>query len=216
VDVASGSLIPDQTILITGNRIVAVGRTDELRVAPETDLVHADDILADTISMRLVPESVRLDWEERVAREMFREFQLILRPIVPLELENVRLLNEAGVTLLAATDVGVALQVPGISLHRQLVRLTEAGLTPLDALQTATLNPARVLGLEDSLGTIEADKLADLVLLDANPLEDISNTQQIRAVVADGRLYRRADLDRIVAEMQALNQRAEHREQGAA
>jgi imidazolonepropionase-like amidohydrolase len=103
----------------------------------------------------------------------------------------------------------VALQVPGISLHRQLVRLTEAGLTPLDALRTATLNPARVLRMEDSLGTIEAGTLADLVLLDANPLEDISHTQRIRAVVADGRLYRRADLDRVLAEVEALNQREE-------
>jgi cytosine/adenosine deaminase-related metal-dependent hydrolase len=63
-------------------------------------------------------------------------------------------------------------------------------------LQTATLNPARVLGLET--GTIEPGKLADLVLLDANPLADIGNTRRIRAVVADGRLYRRADLDRLL------------------
>jgi manganese oxidase len=163
-------------------------------------IVHADEILADTTSMRLVPHSVRQDWEERAAGETFRAFQSILRPIIPLELENARLLHEAGVTLLAATDVGVPLQVPGISLHRELVRLTEAGLTPLEALRAATLNPARVLGLADSLGTIEAGKLADLVLLDANPLVDIRNTQRIRAVMADGRLYRRADLDRLLAE----------------
>jgi hypothetical protein len=165
-------------------------------------IVHADEILADTTSLRLVPPAVRRNWEERAARETFRAFQSILRPIIPLELENVRLLKDAGITLLAATDVGVPLQVPGISLHRQLLRLTEAGLTPLEALRTATLNPARVLGLEDSLGTIDAGKLADLVLLDANPLADIRNTQQIRAVIADGRLYRRADLDRLLAEVE--------------
>ncbi len=101
--------------------------------------------------------------------------------------------------LLAATDVDIPMGVPGLSLHEELVRLIEAGLTPLGALQAATLNPARVLGLADSLGTIEPGKLADLVLLDANPLEDIRNTQKIRAVVADGRLYRRADLDRLLA-----------------
>jgi serine-type D-Ala-D-Ala carboxypeptidase/endopeptidase len=167
-------------------------------------IVHADEILADTTSMRLVPPAVRRDWEARAAGERFRAFQSILRPIIPLELENVRLLHEAGVTLLAATDAGVALQVPGISLHRQLLRLTEAGLTPLEALRAATLNPARVLGLTDSLGTIEAGKLADLVLLDANPLADIRNTQRIRAVIADGRLYRRADLDRLLAEVEGL------------
>jgi imidazolonepropionase-like amidohydrolase len=170
-------------------------------------IVHADEILADTVSLRLLPHAVRRDWEERASEETFRAFQSILRPIIPLELENARLLHEGGVTLLAATDVGVPLQVPGISLHRQLLRLTEAGLTPLEALRTATLNPARVLGLADSLGTIEAGKLADLVLLDANPLADIRNTEKIRAVIADGRLYRRADLDRLLAEVEGLNQR---------
>ena len=117
-----------------------------------------------------------------------------------------RLLNEGGVTLLAATDVGVPLQIPGLGLHRNLVRLTEAGLTPLEALRTATLNPARVLGLLGSLGTIEAGKLADLVLLDADPLADIRNTQRIRAVVADGRLFRREDIDRLLAKVQAVGQ----------
>ena len=124
----------------------------------------------------------------------------VLRPIVPLELANVRLLKDAGVMLLAATDVGVPLQVPGISLHVELERLVEAGLTPLEALQAATLNPARVLRMADSLGTVEAGKLADLVLLDANPLEDIRNTRRILAVVAGGRLTRRAELDRLLAE----------------
>jgi adenine deaminase len=132
-------------------------------------------------------------------RGPIREFQSILRPIVPLELESVRLLNEAGVVLLAATDVGVPLQVPGLSLHIELERLVEAGLSPLEALQAATRNPARVLRLADSLGSIETGKLADLVLLDADPLEDIRNTQKIRAVVADGRLYRRSDLDQLLA-----------------
>ena len=112
--------------------------------------------------------------------------------------------NQAGVTLLAATDVDFPLGIPGFSLHEELVRLVEAGLTPLQSLQAATLNPARVLGLADSLGTIEPGKLADLVLLDANPLDDIRNTQQIRAVVADGQLYRRADLDRLVAGVEQL------------
>jgi imidazolonepropionase-like amidohydrolase len=163
------------------------------------DVVHAEQMLSDTTGMRLVPEAVRRKWEDWADSETSREFQSILRPIVPLELENVRLLNEAGVVLLAATDVGVPLQIPGLGLHRELVRLVEAGLTPLQALQTATINPARVLGMADSLGTVEPGKLADLVLLDANALEDISNTQRIRAVVADGRLFRRADLDRLLA-----------------
>jgi imidazolonepropionase-like amidohydrolase len=163
-------------------------------------VVYSEQILSDTTSMRLVPEAIRRTWEDRSRSETTREFRSILRPIVPLELENVRLLNEAGVMLLAATDVGVAPQIPGLSLHRELVRLVEAGLTPLEALQTATINPARLLNMTDSLGTVEPGKFADLVLLDANPLKEISDTQLIRAVVADGRLYRRASLDRLLAE----------------
>jgi hypothetical protein len=76
-----------------------------------------------------------------------------------------------------------------------------------DATADRTLeHPAKVLGMAGSLGTIEVGKLADLVLLDANPLTDIGNTRRIRAVVADGRLYRRADLDRLLAGVEMLNQ----------
>lgn len=83
---------------------------------------------------------------------------------------------------------------PGFGLHDELRLLVEAGLTPLQVLQSATLNPARFLGRTDDLGTVEAGKLADLVLLDANPLEDIGNTRRIRAVVVDGRLLERPAL----------------------
>lgn len=166
-------------------------------------VVHAEEILGDAARMRLVPPAVRRDWEEWFVDETAQEFQSILRPIPALELENVRLAKEFGVTLLAGTDVGVPLQVPGMSLHVELERLVEAGLTPLQALQAATLSPARVLGMSDSLGTVETDKLADLVLLDANPLDDIRNTQQIRAVIADGRLFRRTELDHLLAEVRA-------------
>jgi imidazolonepropionase-like amidohydrolase len=161
-------------------------------------VVHAEEVLANTARMQLVPEEIRRNWEKQFATATMREFQTILRPIPPLELKNIRLLNEAGVLLLAATDVGVPLQVPGISLHVELEKLVEAGLTPLQAVQAATFNPARVLGITADLGTIEPGKLADMVLLEANPLDDIRNTQKIHAVIADGQLYRRADLDRLL------------------
>jgi imidazolonepropionase-like amidohydrolase len=162
-------------------------------------VVYADQVLSNASFMRLVPEETRRNWEKWHDSAAAREMQSILRPIVPLELENVRLLKEAGVLLLAATDVGVPLQVPGIGLHEELERLVEASLSPLEALQTATLNPARVLKMDSALGTIETGKLADLVLLDANPLQDIRNTRKLRAVVADGRLYRRDDLDQLLS-----------------
>jgi imidazolonepropionase-like amidohydrolase len=164
-------------------------------------VVNAKEIFSDTKSMRLLPNMIRQNWETRINSEMGLKIQSILGPIVPLQSENVRLLNEAGVTLLAATDVGIPTLVPGISLHEELALLVGAGLTPLQALQAATINPARVLGLSDSLGSIEAGKLADLVLLEADPLKDIRNTQRIRAVMADGRLYQRSDIDRLLKEI---------------
>jgi imidazolonepropionase-like amidohydrolase len=114
-------------------------------------------------------------------------------------LENVKQLNAAGVLILAGTDLGNPLLVPGVSLHQELELLVEAGLTPLEALRSATLNPARFLAATDSLGTIESGKLADLVLIEANPLENIANTRKIAAVVLDGRYFDRRALDDLLA-----------------
>jgi imidazolonepropionase-like amidohydrolase len=108
-------------------------------------------------------------------------------------------MNKAGVGLLAGTDEMNPYCFPGFSLHDELGLLVKAGLTPLEALGTATINPARYFGKDQSHGTVEAGKDADLVLLDANPLDDIHNTTKIRAVVADGRLYDRAALDQILS-----------------
>jgi imidazolonepropionase-like amidohydrolase len=87
---------------------------------------------------------------------------------------------------------------PGFSLHQELALFVKAGLTPMQTLQTATLNPAKFMGRLADLGTVEKGKLADLVLLDANPLDDIANTRRIRAVVLAGRYFARADLDRML------------------
>ncbi len=90
--------------------------------------------------------------------------------------------------------------LPGFSLHEDLALLVRAGLTPMEALQAGTRNPAEFLGRLDSQGTIAAGKNADLVLLDANPLDDIHNTQKIRAVVVRGKLLDRAALDQLLAD----------------
>lgn len=99
-------------------------------------------------------------------------------------------MHRAGVQILAGADFGEASVGvrPGVDLHHELAMLVEVGLTPLEALRCATLNPARFLGREDSLGTIAPGKRADLVLLAANPLENINNTRTIEAVILGGRL----------------------------
>lgn len=96
-------------------------------------------------------------------------------------------MRRAGVSFLAGTDAPNIWAYPGLSLHQELALFVEAGLTPLEALQTATLNPAKYLGLLDLLGTVEEGKIADLVLLDGNPLADIGNTRKVAAVIINGR-----------------------------
>ncbi|MGQ0642759.1 MAG: amidohydrolase family protein [Gemmatimonadaceae bacterium] len=176
------------------------------------NVVHAKEILSDTAIMRFVPEPIRSNWNVVLDSDIYPPLKSVLQPMVPLYAENARLLYEAGVVLLAATDVGIPAVVPGVSLHEELALLVEAGLTPLASLQTATLNPARVLGMSDSLGTIEVGKLADLILLDANPLADIRNTRRIRAVVVDGKIYTSAELERFAAEVTRSLQRPKDRE----
>jgi imidazolonepropionase-like amidohydrolase len=120
------------------------------------------------------------------------------------ELEVVKAMHDAGIQFLAGTDTAPGVYIfPGFSLHEELQRFVAAGFTPMEALQTATLNPATFLGLADRAGTIEKGKLADLVLLDANPLDDIRNTQKIAAVVVNGRYLSRADLDKLLLGVEA-------------
>jgi len=121
----------------------------------------------------------------------------------------VRAMHQAGVPFLAGTDTpGVRHVFPGFSLHDELALLVaEGGFTPLEALQAATRDPARFLGREKDLGTVEPGKLADLVLLSADPLADIHNTTKIAAVMANGRLLPRRELDWMLAEVEAANKK---------
>ncbi len=109
-------------------------------------------------------------------------------------IEVVRMMHKAGVQIMAGSDFSDWGIVPGIDLHNELALLVEAGFTPMEALQAATLNPAKFLGKTDTYGTIQAGRVADLILLDMNPLEDISHTRKIHAVVLGGRFFPIASL----------------------
>ncbi len=115
-------------------------------------------------------------------------------------LELVGKMRRAGVEFLAGTDTPNPYCFPGFSLHDELQLLVKAGLAPMEALQAATRNPAKFTGQIASLGTVEKGKIADLVLLDANPLADITNTQQINAVVLGGKLLDKASLQEMLAQ----------------
>jgi imidazolonepropionase-like amidohydrolase len=121
---------------------------------------------------------------------------------VQAEFKMVGEMHRAGVPILAGTDTAAGVRVyPGFSLHQELELLVQAGLSPMEALQAATLNAGKYLGIPDT-GTIREGKRADLVLLDANPLEQIGNTRKIQSVVLAGRYFSRADLDGLLHQVE--------------
>jgi len=117
----------------------------------------------------------------------------------------VKLMQSLGVGLLAGSDSGASnnFMFPGWTLHQELELLVESGLSPMEALQAATRNPARFLDELPHNGTVEEGKTANLVLLTANPLDDIRNTRKIGAVVLKGKLLTRSDLDKLLQDVAA-------------
>jgi hypothetical protein len=154
--------------------------------------------------LRYIPATQKSAWQgDRRASHVPEEEAPARKRLLESYLQFAGEAHKGGVQFLAGTDFGVPYIVPGFSLHDELALFVQAGFTPLEALQTATINPAKFLGLLDSLGTVEKGKLADLVLLEANPLEDIRNTQKINAVVVNGRLIPKSELQAMLARIEA-------------
>lgn len=145
----------------------------------------------------LLPDSIEQEWytsAEESAQSEVSEFGA--------EYSNwlfnmVGKINEAGITIMAGTDTPIGLLTPGRSLHHELKVMVDAGLTPMEALQSATLNPANYFEMDDELGTIDEGKWADLLILDANPLDDIENTLEINTVIKQGKVYNQTALEEI-------------------
>jgi hypothetical protein len=157
--------------------------------------------LMDQRGMNFIPPAMQKPWDlPNILAPLSAEDRQDLVKIVPMMLDVVGRMHRAGVRILAGSDTPW-LVVPGFSLHEELVLLVKAGFTPADALRAATLDTAQFLGLQNSLGTIETGKLADLVLLDANPLEDIRNTQIISGVFLQGRYFNRKALDGLLQQV---------------
>lgn len=160
-------------------------------------------MLGDDVS---VTKDDRLQYAELYDRKNWAEFAARFKPEnrtlrearYQKGLDIIRMMYKGGVQLLAGTDLGNPFLYAGFSLHDELALFVKAGLSPLAALQTATINPAKYVGKEKEIGTITQGKFADLVLLDANPLTDISNTKKINAVVVNGMLLARQELDKLL------------------
>jgi imidazolonepropionase-like amidohydrolase len=155
-----------------------------------------------------VSRAIRRSWLETVelnARDPERPTPEIIRQMLSGSNEFLREARQAGVRMLAGTDVPTTGTFLGFSLHDELALLVETyGLTPMEALRSATALPAAFLGLDATIGTIEVGKHADLVLLDADPLADVANTRRIDTVIARGRVFDRATRERILSEMVAV------------
>jgi imidazolonepropionase-like amidohydrolase len=163
-----------------------------------------DSTFTNDVRLKYMPRAIRELWnpanDSRTAGKSPADYALDRR-LLQKQLTVVGAMHRAGVRILAATDTLNPFVFPGFSLHDELELLVEAGLSPMQALQAATINPAQYLGTR---GTVETGNVADLVLLDANPLDDIRATRRISAVVAGGRLFERSSLDAILTNAEKL------------
>jgi imidazolonepropionase-like amidohydrolase len=170
-------------------------------------LIDESDFLRDPLT-RYAPAA----WKNRTwpmfTKDILKDMDTDPLPVrerfTQMELEIVKQMHQAGIPFLAGTDTAAGVHVfPGFSLHEELAYFVKAGFTPLEALQTATRNPAQYFGKTADMGSVERGKIADLVVLNANPLDDIHNTQKIHAVVLAGKYFSREQLDELLRGVEA-------------
>ncbi len=167
---------------------------------------HIDDPnLESDARLKYVPASVRGTWDPaKLIQKSSAEELDALRAEAARDTELVREMLAASVSIMAGSDGPDPYVFPGFSLHDELEWLVKSGFTPLQALQSATVKPALFMGKMEEYGIAEPQRVADLVLLDANPLDDIANTRKIFGVVAKGKYYSRAALDTMLQQVEKL------------
>ena len=148
-------------------------------------------------SLDILPEKSKKVWKMRI-NEINLDLSKQMKDFTDWSKSMVKYMHERGITFMAGTDTPIGFLVPGLSLHQEIHQLNEAGLSNLEALKTATINPSKYFNLQDSLGRIKNNYIADLIILDKNPLDDIRNTKSIKAVIKDGKYLDRKYLDSIV------------------
>jgi imidazolonepropionase-like amidohydrolase len=162
-----------------------------------------DAAYLDDRRLRLLPKELRESAAEDVKRTQGRASKPgdsdVYRAFFEKGLDVTRQAHAAGVKIMAGTDAGDSYCFHGSSLHDELGWMVKAGLPTLAVLRAATIVPAEYVGRTADFGAVEPGRIADMVLLDADPLADIANTRRIRAVVSNGRYYDRAELDEVLA-----------------
>jgi imidazolonepropionase-like amidohydrolase len=186
-----------------GTVLVPTIVTERARLAPEGQIqavLNDTEGATDSLRRYLSPDLFNF-WRMQEALKKYDSRPESWESALQKGKDFVRTMHKAGVEILPGTDLGVPLLYPGASLLDELqIFVDDIGMSPREALESATVLPARWFGIQDELGTIAPGKLADLVLLDADPLENIKNLRKISGVVANGRYYDRADLRRLFAE----------------
>ena len=148
-------------------------------------------------AMDLIPASVSEEW--RNARDALAASEdTVDTTFAEWSLRRTGELHLAGAPIAAGTDTPIGWSIPGYSLHTELEQYVEVGMTPLEALHSATVKPAEFFGLENEMGQIKVGAIADAVLLSANPLEDIRATRSVEAVINRGVLLTRDQLNALV------------------
>jgi len=149
-----------------------------------------------------------LDWREQVLEATDQRRQFLRKIWDDVVRRDLREMHEAGMDLLIGSDVAVLNIYPGFSIHDEMALfVSELGMTPAEVIERATRRSARFLRISDSVGTVERGKVADLVLLEANPLEDIRNSRRIAAVILRGTLYDVNGIKQILAAVRAAPDR---------
>lgn len=148
-------------------------------------------------SIQYLPEATAAQWRGVADRITELEVPPFPRAYADWMFKMVKQMHDAGVVFMAGTDTPIGIQTPGVSLHNELAVLVKAGLTPLEAIRTATYNPALYFKMENELGSVKEGMWADLLILNSDPLENIENTKKIEAVIKQGEYYDAAALDEI-------------------
>ncbi len=155
-------------------------------------------------SYKLIPNTIKSIWQKATEQLMTAETPASKVAWNEWNSMMVKKIHDTGIPIMAGTDTPIALLTPGLSLHEELAVLVEdVGMSTEDALKTATINPAKYFNLEDSLGSIKESMWADLLILDANPLEDINNTKKINTVIKQGKVFDQSALIQIKEKLNA-------------